>query len=156
MDRRRIPHESGEVSCARLPDAIGEFVRSSDARKGPKEVDKADGSSAPAPSRESRKWRRSLQSTFLWYRSHEENTSNKHFRPVVGAYALQVVWVPEPRHVYWGSSNPFSRTEKHRQAHRVGISQAYCVFGLWHHGIHCAEIRTTSACKRRRRCGRLT
>jgi len=40
----------------------------------------------------------------------------------------------------WGSSNPFSRTEKHRQAHRVGISQAYCVFGLWHHGIYCPEI----------------
>jgi hypothetical protein len=25
--------------------------------------------------------------------------------PVVGAYAPQAVWVPEPRHVHWGSSN---------------------------------------------------
>src|SRR6185436_9176965 len=106
-----LPHR--RVSCACLPDAVGEFVRSSDARKGPKEVAKADGSSTPATSRESKgRWRR-LHSTFCCT-DLRGPTSNKQLCPAVGAYALQVVWVPQPTQVHRGSSNPFSGTAKHR------------------------------------------
>ena len=77
MDRRRIPHESGEVSCARLPDAIGEFVRSSDAGRGSREVERAYGPNTQAASRASKGLWRSLHCTFLLYRSTKRNTSHK-------------------------------------------------------------------------------
>jgi len=56
-----------------------------------------------------------------------------------GRYALQVVWVPQPKQVHCGDGHPFSRTEEHRQARRVGVSRAFGLFGLWHRGIYCAE-----------------
>jgi len=76
MDRRRIPASSEGVLClpTRRSWTICAIKRCE--KNDQKKLTKLMDQLLQLPSRESRKWQRSLQSTFLLYLSHEENASN--------------------------------------------------------------------------------
>jgi hypothetical protein len=74
---------------------------------------------------------------------------------MVGAYALQVVCVPEPRHVHWGNSNPFPGL-KPIDKPILWVFPKFIVCldcGTTEFTVPKSELRQLA--KRRRRCDRL-
>jgi len=66
---------------------------------------------------------------------------------------LQVVSIAEPAESQRGNRHSFSRPQGSGQTHRVGLSKASGLLGLWFHGICNSRNRITTASGERSDCG---